>query len=172
MAEAKNLAGQRFGRLLVLEDSGERTRCKRVIWLCLCGCGNIVKVRADCLRIEHTKSCGCLRREMTSELGKKHHKGNLKHGDWGKRLYRIWQGVISRCYNSKTHDYKYYGKRGIQICDKWRRSYLAFKNWALKSGYQENLVIDRIDNNGNYEPNNCQWITQVENLKKSHLERR
>lgn len=177
----KDLTGKRFSRLTVLKDSGERTQCKRIIWLCQCDCGNTSKVRTDNLKSGNTKSCGCLQREWMSCVGKKYGPkyGKLyggpgfKHGDGkGVRIYRIWNHIINRCYNSKAHNYKYYGKRGIQVCEKWRKSYLAFKEWGMKSGYQENLVIDRIDNDGNYEPNNCHWLTIVENAKKSQVERK
>lgn len=97
----------------------------------------------------------------------------IKHGDArrGKiaRLYRIYQLMKGRCYNSNQSDYKWYGGRGIRVCDKWRESYLYFKEWALANGYTETLTIDRIDSDGDYEPTNCRWVnmTVQNNNKKS-----
>lgn len=173
MISTKYLVGRKFSRLIVLKDSGNRSRGRRIIWLCLCDCGNLTRVTTDDLKRGNTKSCGCLLWEVRSELGKRHTKGNLKHGDSkGVRLYRAWRNMICRCYYSKRRDYKYYGEIGIRVCGKWRKSYPPFKRWALKSGYRENLVIDRINSDGNYEPNNCQWITQAENARKSNMERK
>lgn len=83
-----------------------------------------------------------------------------------KRLYWIWQDMKKRCYNPNCKCFKFYGGKGIGVCDDWKNSYLNFKKWALSNGYADNLTIDRIDNNKNYQPSNCQWITQSENSKK------
>ena len=95
----------------------------------------------------------------------------IKHGDArrGKiaRLYRIYQLMKGRCYNSNQSDYKWYGGRGIRVCDKWRENYLYFKEWALANGYAETLTIDRIDSDGDYEPTNCRWVNMtVQNNNK------
>jgi hypothetical protein len=100
-----------------------------------------------------------------------------KHGDTRGndrlRLYKIWAGMKNRCSRkSQCVPYKYYGSRGISVCPEWRTSYQAFRSWALANGYQENLVIDRKDNNGNYEPSNCQWITRSEHSRKSNADRK
>lgn len=84
------------------------------------------------------------------------------HGGTGTRLYRIWQNMKARCYGKYSREYDNYGGRGITVCDEWRNSYEKFKEWALNNGYEENLTLDRIDVNGNYEPSNCQWITNKE----------
>lgn len=97
--------------------------------------------------------------------------GNIR--DNRIRLHRIWTAMKRRCSRkSQQGNYKYYGGRGIDVCYEWRVSYQAFRSWALANGYQENLTIDRKDNNGNYEPSNCQWITRSENIRKSNADRR
>ena len=163
--KAPNLKGQRFGRLLVLEDSGER-KDRKVVWVCLCDCGNIKDVRSGDLKRGHTKSCGCLRDEVTR-------KRSYKHGDACRnsvtRLNQTWRGMKARCYNPNANEYKRYGGRGITVCDEWKNDYLPFKLWAMASGYKSNLTIDRKDNDGNYEPNNCQFITKSENATKGNL---
>ena len=97
------------------------------------------------------KSCGC---------------DKIKHGESKTRLYNIWRGVLKRCLNSKNKDYPNYGGRGITICPKWSESYIEFRDWALVNGYNDSLTIDRINNDGNYEPSNCEWILKKENSKK------
>ena len=89
------------------------------------------------------------------------------HNEAGTRLYNIWSDMKRRCYSKKRKDYPRYGGRGIIVCQEWKNSFIIFKNWALSSGYTDYLSIDRINNNGNYEPSNCQWITLGDNVAKS-----
>lgn len=92
-----------------------------------------------------------------------------KHGGKSEKLYSIWQGIKQRCLNKKNASYKNYGLRGIQICDVWKENYASFRDWSLQNGYKEGLTIDRINNDGNYEPNNCRWTTQSVQMQNTRL---
>jgi len=166
----KKMIGMKFGRLTVLEDSGKRTPHGRIIWLCLCCCAdaNLKEAHTKSLKSGDTKSCGCLNRERMIEFGQK----RRIHGDSETRLYRTYFNMKDRCYRKKSKRYKNYGARGITICPSWLNDYLTFKAWALRNGYQDNLTIDRRDNNGNYSPKNCQWLTKSENSEKARRNRK
>lgn len=151
-----DLTGQTFGRLTVIapHSCGER----QMKYICQCECGNVKIVRPDSLLYGATKSCGCLKKE--------HDKINLaanhSHKQSCTRLYDIWQGMKHRCYNKHNAKYHRYGGRGITVCDEWKNDFKAFYDWAVSNGYDEKLTIDRIDNDGNYQPNNCRWSTVKE----------
>lgn len=166
MTSFKNLTNQKFGRLLAICPTKKRKH-RFVVWLCRCDCGNLVEAKSGQLASGGTKSCGCLQKERTKQV-------HTTHGDAAKktRLYRTRTNMKQRCYDRNNIAYHRYGGRGIEICDKWNNSYPAFKAWALANGYADNLTIDRIDNDGNYEPSNCQWLTRSENYNKFVVERR
>ena len=162
---SKNLIGRKFGRLTVVEADG-KTASRHTKWLCQCECGKTKSVVSRDLLNGHTQSCGCLQREKVTK------QGYRKIGNT-ERLYNVWHGIILRCTTPTTTGYKYYGGRGITVCDEWKE-YSAFREWALANGYDETLpkgecTIDRIDVNGNYEPNNCRWVdSKVQAMNKRY----
>lgn len=157
------LKGQRFGKLTVLEKAGKQGTSQ--LWLCRCDCGNLVKVRANGLVRMGRDSCGC-------ETRKKISQARFLHGETNSALYSVWRGMKKRCLVQTSIGYKNYGGRGIRICDEWKDDYLAFRNWALNNGYKQGLTIDRINNNGNYEPSNCRFTDykkQANNRRSNRL---
>jgi hypothetical protein len=148
-------SGAKFGRLIVVRQIEDRIfgGKKRHFFLCRCECGSFADVCIEFLGT-HTKSCGCYKKELASVM-------NLRHGLYKHRLYSVWHNMKHRCQYQKDIHFKDYGGRGIRVCEEWN-DFLAFYSWACLNGYKDNLTLDRIDNDGNYEPNNCRWITMLE----------
>lgn len=157
----KNLTGERFGRLLVLNYAGKRGR--QVTWNCQCDCGQSKIVRALHLRSGHTQSCGCLQIEAVSS-------SFTTHGESTSREFSTWLSMIQRCTNPKSTSYPGYGGRGITVDPRWINDFSAFLSHigrAPSPGHQ----VDRIDNDGNYEPGNVRWATKKQNARNRRSNR-
>lgn len=170
MSKLIDLTGQRFGRLVVIEQAEDYISpkgAKRVRWFCQCDCGNTCVAHGSSLKGRQTSSCGCLQRKRTKEAN----KSKRTHGKKHTRLYHIWTGIKQRCLNQNTKDYLRYGGRGISICEEWKDNFQAFYDWAIVHGYQDDLSIDRINNDKGYCPENCRWISnkaQANNRRANH----
>jgi len=153
--------GKRYGRLTVIAE-GERRVCpsgkSRRVAKCQCDCGEIIGVSIWSLnsKTKPTLSCGCLTIEMMKIT-------KTKHGLINHPLYRKLMGMKKRCYNPKYGQYHRYGGRGIKVCEEWLNDFMSFYNWAMANGWEDGLEIDRKDNDGNYEPSNCRFVTSQEN---------
>ena len=155
----KDITGRQYGLLTVIKYL-KPSRNGHAIYNCLCKCGNKCDVFATALKTGNTLSCGCIQKQMVSE-------SNKTHGCSKTALYGVWNTILSRCYNANTKSFKHYGGKGIKVCDEWR-NFEYFKNWADKNNYKQGLSIDRVNNDGDYCPQNCQWILLSDNIRKEH----
>lgn len=157
----RDLKGQKFGHLTVIEQAG-RNKHRSILWRCICDCGNEKIYPSGKLISGRATNCGCKTTEIKSMKASKHGiTAGVK-----PRTFTIWNGMKARCLNPKSISYKNYGGRGITICDEWMK-FENFHKWAISSGYKDGYEIDRIDNDGNYCPENCHWVTVSENRKKT-----
>lgn len=147
------MLGETFGRLTVVAESGKIDG--QCTWTCKCECGKVTQpIRGYDLRSGRQTSCGCKKLDgRNSTL--------YRHGGSGTKLYEVFKTMHRRCEAKTSNRYSYYGERGISVCPEWA-DFATFREWAYCNGFEEGLTLDRIDNNGNYEPSNCRWVTMKE----------
>ncbi len=157
---SENITGQVFGALYVVKKLKNKNKNNQHLYDCICGCGEHSIVLATSLLTGNTTTCGC---RMTS--------AGFKHGVAGSPFYKRYQSMVARCYNKGHHNYKNYGGRGVFVCDKWKNDIGAYVKWCLDNGLHKNkkLQVDRIDNDGPYDPSNCRLVTSAENLKNRRV---
>ena len=161
MRHYESAVGKKYNRLTVLSEF----RKDNQVWVhCLCDCGNTKDILRRVVTSGRTKSCGCYAKEVSR-------KRVYKHGLSESRLQRIYSSMMHRCYRLKDDSYSYYGGRGIVVCEEWKNDRATFFKWAMGNGYSDKLTIDRIDSNGNYEPNNCRWVTYKEQQRNKNNNR-
>lgn len=159
MSKPKNLIGEKFGKLTVVERR-KNSKSGKAMWLCECECGNKVIIPTYRLTMGETRSCGCLKKESK----------NFTHKMSKTRIYYIWLDMKKRCHDQKNKSFKHYGGKGITVCEEWEKDFMSFFKWAMENGYSEELTIDRINGELGYSPENCRWankITQNNNRKNS-----
>lgn len=154
--KAVDMTGQKYGLLTVVERCGS-DKYSKPLWKCKCECGQIAILPRSAL-IHGQKSCGCMQGVRTDIL-----TPELLRVSHNNRLYNTWSAMRERCYAPRKQNYKYYGGRGITVCDEWKDDFKAFAEWAIANGYTDTLELDRIDTDGNYTPENCRWVTHMEN---------
>lgn len=147
---------EKYGMLTIISDPyskflTSKSKQKTTVVNTKCECGN-----------ERTQQYHKIKRGLVASCGCAINPGNKTHGLSGSRLFTIWRNIKQRCYCVNNKSYKYYGLRGIKVCDEWLNGFMAFYNWSVANGYDSELEIERIDNNGNYEPSNCKWTTYIE----------
>jgi hypothetical protein len=160
-AKPSDITGQRFGRLVADQQVG-LSSSGTPLWLCRCDCGTSKIVTVSNLRSGSTVSCSCHRRDVLTTV-------HTTHGLSNNKLFRNFLSMVTRCTNPKSSHWHRYGGRGIRVCDEWLNDPAAFVRWGMENGYAPGLQIDRIDNDGNYEPGNCRFVTPKVNVNnRSH----
>lgn len=155
MGNKLNIAGQRYGRLVAISPTKEKTKNGGYKWLFKCDCGNKKIIPANSVRTGLIKSCGCLAKP---------------HGCTNTRLFHIWVDMRQRCTNTNHPQYYLWGGKGIKVCEEWQE-FTNFKEWAEENGYNNNLSIDRIDGSKGYYPQNCRWATAKEQSRNTSANR-
>ncbi len=165
----RDLTGVRSGRLVGVRILPERNKWGSVMWLCRCDCGAETAVSSVRLNKGQIRSCGCLRRENGKERKGKPNLDSFRHGLIRHPLYKTWAGMKNRCGNESEPSYRYYGKRGIRVCEEWQDDPAAFITWAIMNGWTESnrWTVDRIDSDGHYDPRNCQMLSRSDNSAKA-----
>lgn len=161
-----DLTGQQFERLVVVSCAGRIGR--RYHWNCVCDCGTEHVVVGDALKAGLTRSCGCLKRDVSKARAKpKPPKVYVRvlHGLSKTRAHAIWKAAKQRCFDPNAHNYRHYGGRGITMCDRWRHDFSAF--FADMGECPPGMSLERINHNGHYEPGNCRWATQSEQVRNT-----
>ena len=156
----RDMIGRRFGRLVCLRISERKDKTRRLYWWFRCDCGNEKEAAGSSVRYGETPSCGCLHRENV---------GQTVHGMARTKLYHVWNSMIQRCHNPKTKRYDCYGGRGIIVCDRWRHSFADF--FADMGECPAGLTIERLNNDGNYEPSNCVWASRHQQARNKRPRR-
>lgn len=149
----RNIVGQRFGRLIVLDEYRSSTTTRGTEWKCRCDCGHEMFIYRGKLLSGHTRSCGCINRTL--------------NGESNSLLYRKWWSIKERCYSANHNNYKNYGGKGIELCHEWH-DFNVFRDWAITNGYREDLTIDRLDATKHYTPHNCRWIPLSQNVAEAN----